>query len=64
MNSLTIQKATTKDVNSVMGFIGQEWKKDHILSSNKKLFRYEFCEGTDLNFVLAKKPDNKIVWSY
>ena len=44
MNSLTIQKATTKDVNSVMGFIGQEWKKDHILSSNKKLFRYEFCE--------------------
>ena len=64
MNSLTIQKATTKDVNSVMGFIGQEWKKTIYYHRIRKLFRYEFCEGTDLNFVLAKKPDNKIVWSY
>jgi hypothetical protein len=61
MNPSLIQRATLQDVDRIMNFIDKEWKKNHILSMNKELLLYEFSEGTNLNFILAKEPDNKII---
>ena len=44
-----------------MDFINKEYRKDHILSNNKSLFKYEFGNGADLNFILAKDEKGNII---
>lgn len=55
--SYTIVQATIEDTDSIMKFMGNIWKKGHILSYHKELFLYEFQDGSMLNFIVAK--DNK-----
>ena len=49
-----IRLATVNDIDMIMNFIDTEWKKGHILATNRKLFEYEFLEkdGT-VNVVIA-----------
>lgn len=53
-NQYEFRVATKEDIDSIMQFIGDYWKADHILSYSKPLFEYEFLEedGT-VNFILA-----------
>lgn len=45
--------ARRSDVEAIMTYIDECWRKDHILSKNRELFEYEFCDGEDVHFVLA-----------
>ena len=45
--------AKRKDIPAIMRYIDECWKKGHILSKNRELFEYEFCEGEDVHFLLA-----------
>lgn len=49
-----IRLATVDDIEMIMSFIDTEWKKGHILATNRDFFEYEFLEedGT-VNIVIA-----------
>ena len=55
-----ISIAKISDTNEIMNFINNEWKQNHILSSNKKFFLYEYKNRKALNFVIHKNQSNKI----
>lgn len=58
---MKISFATIQDTKRIMDFLGEYWKKDHILSKNKELFLYEFQEENRLNFAIAKDEDGTIL---
>lgn len=41
------------DIEAIMQYIDTCWRKGHILSQNRALFEYEFCDGDDVHFLLA-----------
>lgn len=49
-----IRLAAVDDIDMIMNFINTEWKKGHILATNRDFFEYEFLEedGT-VNIVIA-----------
>jgi len=58
---LKISIAKLEDTKSVMIFMNNVWKKDHILSRNKELFLHEFQNKEKLNMVIAKDSTSTIV---
>ena len=48
-----IRLASRNDIDAIMNFIDEKWAKGHVLSIDRSLFEYEFCEGDSVNFVLA-----------
>ena len=54
-----ISFAMLSDANEIMEFIDREWKKNHILATNKDFFLYEYASNNKLNFVVSKS-ENKI----
>lgn len=48
-----IRLATLTDINNIMMFIKENWKKNHIMSKDKELFVYEYSNNGYLNFVVA-----------
>ena len=48
------------DVDEIMQFINDHWKKNHILSQNKDLFLYEYADNQGINFVISRDASNKI----
>lgn len=48
-----IRLAEKSDIDAIMQFIDNYWKKDHILSKDKTLFEYEFLDGNQVNMILA-----------
>jgi len=59
---LKFKIASINDTDEIMNYIGSKWRKNHIMSSNKELFLYEFKDELvdRINFALALKKD-KIV---
>ena len=57
-----ISFAMLSDANEIMEFIDREWKKNHILATNKDFFLYEYASNNKLNFVVSKS-ENKINFS-
>ena len=56
-----IRLAKYDDIDNIMEFIHLNWKKDHILSRDRKYFEYEFLDEDGVNFILAISRDtNKI----
>lgn len=58
--------ATSDDIDPIMKFIGDEWKKDHILSKNRKLFMWqygneEYDDYDTINVFLMTDKKNNIV---
>lgn len=45
--------AKRSDIEAIMKYIDECWRKGHILSWNRELFEYEFCDGDDVHFLLA-----------
>ena len=48
-----IRLASTSDTDNIMFFIDKYWSKGHIMSRDKELFKYEYADGDNLNFILA-----------
>lgn len=54
-----IRKANKDDIDAIMKYIDEDWRKGHIMSVNKELFEYEFLEEDDsVNMVLAINREN------
>jgi len=49
-----IRLARYIDADDIIKFINDNWKENHILARNRKLFLYEFRNGDALNFAIAK----------
>jgi hypothetical protein len=58
--SIIIRQANIDDTNSLMEFIGNYWRENHILSQNRDFFLYEFKNENKLNIVIALE-DTEIV---
>lgn len=53
-----IRQASQDDIPMIMEYIGEDWKKDHILATNRTLFDYEFLEPDgSVNMVIAVNLD-------
>lgn len=51
---LSIRFANKQDIGTLMEFIREHWKSDHILSHNRKLFEYLYLRSNEnVNFVVA-----------
>ncbi|SCY04686.1 hypothetical protein SAMN02910292_00701 [Lachnospiraceae bacterium XBB2008] len=48
-----IRLGKSQDIDAIMSFIDTYWSKGHILSKDRKLFEYEFCDDDKVNMVLA-----------
>lgn len=48
-----IRLAESSDIESIMDFLREHWKADHILSIDRDLFEYEFLEDNTVNMILA-----------
>lgn len=48
-----IRFATRDDIESIMTFIDNYWKKNHILARDRNFFEYEMCSKKTTNFVIA-----------
>lgn len=56
-NIYSIRLANKDDIVDIMRFINAYWKKNHIISTNRDLFEYEFLDGENVNFVIAKRRE-------
>lgn len=61
---VTIFQAKVSDADQIMRFINDKWKEGHILSHHKEFFLYEFSEGDNLNFIIAKDEQDNIQGIY
>lgn len=48
-----IRLAQPSDIESIMIFLNDHWKANHILSVDRDFFEYEFLEGDTVNMMLA-----------
>jgi hypothetical protein len=50
-----IRLARRSDIDDIMRFIDEHWRKGHIMARDRRLFEYEYVDGEDdhVNFVLA-----------
>lgn len=56
-----IRFANTDEIDEVMKFIDEHWKKGHILGSNRDFFEYEMVVDGHVNFLIAKTHDEGII---
>ncbi|AZR72074.1 hypothetical protein BBF96_00900 [Anoxybacter fermentans] len=56
-----IRLANISDIDNIMRFIDKYWKKGHIMARDKELFKYEYADGDNLNFVLAIDKNTKLI---
>ena len=52
-----IRFARYDEIDEIMAFIKEHWKKDHILGNNREFFEYEHVIDNRVNFIIAKKWD-------
>lgn len=56
-----IRLAELEDIPKIMKYIDINWKKDHIMSCDRKLFDYEFVHGNEVDFVIAVHRKRKTI---
>ena len=49
-----IRQARFEEINEIMDFIENHWKKGHIFGKNREFFEYEFVIDGKVNFYIAK----------
>ncbi len=59
LNNIEISKGTLNDIKDIMSFIDLEWRKNHILSKNEILFRYDFQYDNQINFMVARESNSR-----
>lgn len=56
-----IRLAQYGEVDEIMRFIKDNWSNVHILANNREYFEYEYVNGEDVHFLLARdRQDNEI----
>ena len=53
--------ATHDDIDSIMNFINDYWKKNHILARDRNFFEYEMCSDKATNFVIAVNDETGVL---
>ena len=56
-----IRLACIEDIDSIMIFINEYWKKGHLLGKNREMFMYEHSDETKVNFLLAIDRNNQSI---
>lgn len=46
--------AKAEDIDDIMEYIDTVWKKGHILATDRAFFEYEFRDGDDVHFLIAR----------
>lgn len=46
--------AKAEDIDDIMEYIDTVWKKGHILGTDRAFFEYEFRDGDDVHFLIAR----------
>lgn len=59
---VTIRFAREEDIDLIMCFIDEHWKKNHIMSKDKKLFCWQHLEGHTLNYVVGIDDETKTLY--
>lgn len=55
---IKIHNCKEDDINDVMDFINEHWKKGHVLSTHKNLFEWQYkSEKNEINLLIAKESD-------
>ena len=57
MDEIKISFATVNDIEYIMKFIDEYWKKGHILATNRQMFEWQYRKGDDVHFVMAKNKE-------
>ena len=60
MNNYIIRFANQNDTSSIMQFINDFWRANHILARNRELFDWQYLSDNKLHFVLGVDNDNQI----
>ena len=60
INNYELGLASKNDYEGIVEFIQAEYKKNHIITRDEILFRREYEDDKNLNFILAKDKNNKI----
>lgn len=53
--TMEIRLANKSDVEDLMEFIGQNWKKEHILARDREFFEWMYVDGDQCHFEIAKE---------
>lgn len=56
-----LRLARIEDIDSIMTFIDEYWKKGHILGTNREMFMYEHSDGNKVNFLLATDRNDQSI---
>ena len=57
---ISMRRAVYEDIPSIMQFIDQYWKKNHILARDRSFFEWQFVNGKQVNMFLAIDEHGKI----
>ncbi len=52
-----IRYANIEDIDRIMDFIGLYWRKNHIMSRDRKLFEFQHLWGDKVSFVIAEENE-------
>jgi len=59
---INFSHACKNNIDEIISFINNNWKKDHILVRNRKVFNFYYCNNQNKpQFFIAKENNNKIV---
>ena len=56
-----IRLARVGDIEAIMSFIDDYWRKGHVMARDRKLFEYEFVDSDRVNFVIAVDKENQLI---
>ena len=59
-----IRFATYDEIDEVMQFIDEYWRKGHILARNRAIFEYEFLVDGKVNIMIAKSRENNKIQGF
>lgn len=60
MTEYNIRFATQEDIGAIMSFIDANWRKNHILSRDKKLFEWQYIDDNNVNMVIGEDMEGEI----
>jgi len=58
MNQYVIRFADISDIEMIMEYIDEYWKRGHILAVDRKMFEWQYTESDKLNMILGFNEDN------
>lgn len=56
-----IRLAAREDIPAIMRFLDENWRKGHIMATNRALFEYEYVHGDEVDMILAVEKNRKTI---